>query len=72
MVVYVKIVRFSSLCLIILSTNCILLVGLGYRFYLLNYSNETSPGIPTLIAIINQTIINMTNGNVIATSISIR
>ncbi|CAF0850468.1 unnamed protein product [Adineta steineri] len=45
--------------------------GRAYRIFLLNYSNETSPGIPTLVAMINQTIINMTNGGVIATSISI-
>ncbi|CAM4752695.1 unnamed protein product [Rotaria magnacalcarata] len=42
-----------------------------YTMYLLNYSNETSPGSPILIANINQTIINITNGSVIATSITI-
>jgi hypothetical protein len=43
-----------------------------YRFVLLNYTNATSPGIPTLISLVNQTIINITNGGVIATNISIR
>lgn len=52
--------------------HCLILVGRAYRIYLTNYSNETSPGIPTLIQQINQTIINMTNGGVIATSITIR
>ena len=47
-------------------------VGLGYRFYLVNYTNVTSPGVPTLISILNQTIINITNGSVIANSITIR
>ncbi|UJR30132.1 hypothetical protein I4U23_017673 [Adineta vaga] len=45
--------------------------GRAYKIFLTNYSNETSPGIPTLISQINQTIINMTNGGVIATSITI-
>ncbi|CAF1111478.1 unnamed protein product, partial [Adineta ricciae] len=45
--------------------------GRAYKMYLTNYSNDTSPGLPTLISQINQTIINMTNGGVIATSIVI-
>jgi hypothetical protein len=51
----------------------LILVGpVTYQFVLVNYSNLTSPGIPTLTSIINQTIINMTSGSVIATNISIR
>ena len=46
--------------------------GLSLKLYLVNYTNETSPGLEVLISNINQTIINMTNGSVIATSITIR
>ncbi|CAF3707629.1 unnamed protein product [Rotaria sordida] len=45
--------------------------AIAYKLFLLNYSNETSPGLPILIAILNQTIINITNGSVIATNIII-
>jgi hypothetical protein len=52
---------------------CFILVGpVDYKFILVNYTNLTSPGTPTLISIINQTIINITHGSVIATNISIR
>jgi len=51
----------------------LILVGpIVYTFVLLNYSNATSPGLPILIAIVNQTIINITNGSVTATNITIR
>ncbi|UJR32550.1 hypothetical protein I4U23_020012 [Adineta vaga] len=42
-----------------------------YTIYLMNYSNETSPVNPILISSMNQTIINITNGNVIANSITV-
>ncbi|CAF4549618.1 unnamed protein product [Rotaria sp. Silwood1] len=45
--------------------------AIGYKLFLLNYSNETSPSLPILISTINQTIINITNGSVIATNIII-
>ncbi len=73
MVVIVKIVRLIQIFFFIsIIFSLYFIVGLGYKFYLVNYTNLTSPGIPTLIAIFNQTIINITNGSVIANSISIR
>ena len=73
--VYVNIVnQNSSMILMSIYSSLIFfcLDGLSLKLYLVNYTNETSPGLEVLISNINQTIINMTNGSVIATSITIR
>lgn len=75
MVVYVKIVIFRynnlhqrSLIFFLFFLS----VGRAYKLYLVNYTNITTPGMPSPATILNQTIINMTNGGVIPTTITIR
>lgn len=70
--VSVKIVRSQTVLLFPYKNHFLSIsVGIGYRLFLVNFSNLTSPGNSFLIASINQTIINITRGAVIATNIII-
>lgn len=67
-----KTVSFSQSFLLLDTVVRISLVGIGYRLILVNYSNLTSPGDGVLINGLNLTILNLTRGAVVPTSIIIR